>query len=201
MSDKYKVDSPIGKSNNWSIEQFEVTEDQAAIERIRSMFNGGRGVPAGKYTALKRNGQIIMSDTPNEIWDLLSIIRNAKEHVLINGLGLGMVLKACLNNEKVTHVTVIENSLDVIYLVGEYFEDKYSDKLIIVFGDAFNYKPPVNVRYGAVWHDIWDNICTDNLLGMHKLHRKYGKRTNWQGSWCRDLCEKYAKQDKMNGFD
>jgi len=182
MFDKYKVDLPIGKSNNWSIEQFEVTENQAAIERMRSMFTGGRGVPAGKYTALKRNGQIIMSDTPDEIQDQLSIIRNAKDTVLINGLGLGMVLKACLDNEKVTHVTVVENSIDVIHLVGKYFEDKYSDKLTIVFGDAFDYKPPANIRYGAVWHDIWDNICTDNLPEMHKLHRKYGRRTDWQGS-------------------
>jgi len=193
MYDEYKVDLPIGESNNWSIEQFEVSEDQAAIERIRSMFDGGRGVPAGKYTALKRNGQTIMSDTPDEIRDLFSIIRNARDHVLINGLGLGMVLKACLDNEAVTHVTVIENSLDVIHLVGKYYEDRYGDKLTIIFGDAFDYNPPVNTKYGAVWHDIWDNICTDNLPEMHKLHRKYGRRTYWQGSWCRDMCERYAR--------
>ena len=191
MYDKYKVDLPTGKSNNWSIEQFEVTEDQAAIERIRSMFNGGRGVPPGKYTALKRNGQTIMSDTPDEIRDHLSIIRNARDHVLINGLGIGMVLKACLDNESVNHVTVIENSLDVIHLVGKYYEDRYGDKLTIIFDDAFDYKPPVNIQYGAIWHDIWDNICTDNLPEMHKLHRKYGRRTDWQGSWCRNMCERY----------
>lgn len=195
MYDKYKVNTPIGKSNNWSIEQFEVTEDQAAIERMRSVFNGGRGVPPGKYTALKRNGQIIMSDTPDEIRDNLSIISNAKDHVLINGLGLGVVLKACLDNESVTHVTVIENSLDVIQLVYKHYKDKYGDKLTVIFSDAFDYKPPVNIRYGAVWHDIWDNICTNNLPEMHKLHRKYGRRTNWQGSWCRELCERYNKSN------
>ena len=193
MYEQYKVDLTIGKSNNWSIEQFEVGKENADFERIRSMFNGGRGVPAGKYTALKRNGQTIMSDTPDEIRDLFSIIKNAREHVLINGLGLGVVLKACLDNEAVTHVTVIENSLDVIHLVGTYYEDRYGDKLTIIFGDAFDYKPPVNIKYGAVWHDIWDNICTDNLPEMHKLHRKYGRRAYWQGSWCRDVCELHAK--------
>lgn len=194
MYEKYKVNIPTGKSNNWSVECFEVTKEQAAIERMRSMFNGGRGVPTGKYTSLKRNGQIIMSDTPDEIGDQISIIRNAKGHVLINGLGLGCVLAACLDKETVTHVTVIENSLDVIHLVGKYYEEKYGDKLTIIFGDAFDYKPPVNIRYGAVWHDIWDNICTDNLHEMHKLHRKYGRRTDWQGSWCRELCERYKQE-------
>lgn len=196
MYEQYKVDLPTGKSNNWIIEHFEVTKGQAAIERIKSMFNGGRGVPPGIYTALKRNSQTIMSDTPDEIKDHLSIINNARGHVLINGLGLGMILKACLDNKAVTHVTVVENSLDVIHLVGKYYEDKYGDKLTIVFDDAFEYKPPVNIRYGAVWHDIWENICTDNLSEMHKLHRKYGKHTDWQGSWCRDICEKYAKMTK-----
>ena len=192
MYEKYKVDLPIGKSNNWSIEHFEVSKKDADFERIRSMFNGGRGVPAGKYTALKRNGQTIMSDTPDEIKDILPMVRNATGNILINGLGMGIVLKACLDNQKVTHVTVVENSLDVIHLVGKYYEDKYGDRLTIVFGDAFDYKPPVNVRYGAVWHDIWDNICGDNLPEMHKLHRKYGRRTDWQGSWCRDICERHA---------
>ena len=192
MYEKYKVDLPIGKSNNWSIEHFEVSTKDADFERIGSMFNGGRGVPAGKYTALKRNGQTIMSDTPDEIRDILPMVRNATGNILINGLGMGVVLKACLDNKKVTRVTVLENSLDVIYLVGKYYEDKYGDRLTIVFGDAFDYKPPVNVRYGAVWHDIWDNICGDNLPDMHKLHRKYGRRTDWQGSWCRRMCERHA---------
>jgi hypothetical protein len=31
-------------------------------------------------------------------------------------------------------------------------------------------------RYDMVWHDIWDDICSDNLEGMAKLHRKYGDR-------------------------
>ncbi len=196
MYEQYKVDVPTNKSNNWSIEQFEVTEDQAAIERMRSMFSGGRGVPVGKYTALKRNGQIIMSDTPDEINDLSPIIRNAKDHVLINGLGLGIAIKACLDNEKVTHVTVVENSPDVIQLTGTHYKDKYGDKLTIILDNAFSYKPPVNIRYGAVWHDIWDNICVDNLPEMHKLHRKYGRRAYWQDSWCRGMCERYAKSNK-----
>ena len=195
MSDKYKVNIPSGKSGNWSVEQFEVTEDQAAIERMRSMFSGGRGVAAGEYTSLKYKNQIIMSDTPDEIRDHSTMIRMARGNILINGLGIGMVLQACLNKDVVNHVTVVEKSSDVIKLVGEYYKEKYGDKLTIVHEDAFTYKPDKNERYDAVWHDIWANITTDNLPEMHKLHRKYGKKTEWQGSWCRSTCERYKKEE------
>lgn len=60
----------------------------------------------------------------------------------------------------------------------------------IINADAFAYKPPKSKRYGAVWHDIWANICADNLPEMHKLHRKYGRIADWQGSWCRWQCER-----------
>ena len=196
MYTNYQVNLSEGESGNWKIERFEVTKEQAAIERMRSMFNGGRGVPAGVYTALKYKGQIIMSDTPDEIRDHFSIIRMASGHVLLNGLGLGMVLKACMEKDSVTHITVIENSSDVIKLSGKYYKEKYGDKLTIIHADAFEYKPPKNIRYGAVWHDIWAYISEDNLPEMHKLHRKYGRKTNWQGSWCRESCERYRERDR-----
>ena len=60
--------------------------------------------------------------------------------------------------------------------------------------DALEYKPPRGEQYDVVWHDIWPNICTDNLPEMHKLHRKYGRRCNWQGSWCRAEHEYYRER-------
>ena len=195
MCEDYKVEVPIGRCGNWSIEEFKVTEEQAEAERLQSLFNGGRGVPTGTYTALKRNKYLIMSDTPNEIRDHLSIIEEAKDHVLLNGLGIGLVLQAVIEKPEVTHVTVIEKSKDVIALVGLFYQEKYKDKLTIICADAFDWKPPKNQRFGAVWHDIWSDICADNLPEMKKLHRKYGRKTDWQGSWCREECEDAKKQE------
>ena len=166
------------------------------IERIRSATHGGRGVPAGKYTALRHNNHTIMSDTPDEIRDHFQMISAAKGDVLINGLGLGVVLKACMEKENVTHVTVVEKSIDVINLCGEYYKKIYGDQLTIVHGDAFEYKPQKNKKYGAVWHDIWPTITSDNLPEIHKLHRKYGRHTNWQGSWARSLCERQRGKEQ-----
>jgi len=189
MSDEYKVNIPEGKSGDWEVKRFTVTEEQAKFDMMRGMFHGGRYTPAGTYTSIQRNGKIIMSDTPNEIRDHYQIIRMARGKVLINGLGIGMVLGAVLAKPEVTHVTVIDLSPDVISLVGNYYKQKYGDKVEIICADAFTWKPPKNVRYDVVWHDIWDDICSDNLPEMAKLHRKYGKCCDWQDSWAKYQCK------------
>lgn len=171
---------------------FEITEKDVAISNMRAMFKPGcRTISPGRYKRLTCNGTVIMSNTPSEIRDHLSFIWEAKKggHILINGLGLGVALIAILESDKVESITVIEKSKDVIDLVGPSFS---TDKRVnIIHADAFDWKPPKGASYNAVWHDIWDNICTDNLLEMTKLHRKYGKKAKWQGSWCKELCKRY----------
>jgi hypothetical protein len=39
----------------------------------------------------------------------------------------------------------------------------------------------------VAWHDVWANICEDNLPLMARLHRRYGRRVNWQGSWSKEV--------------
>jgi len=144
-----------------------------------------------------------MSDTPDEMRDHLSIVNHATGRVLINGLGLGMVLKNILLKPEVFEVTVIEIDQDLIDLVGprlgwpNYVLDH---RVSIICADALTWKPPKGKRYNAVWHDIWDDICTDNLDQMKYLTRKYGQYSDWQGSWCRGLCEQQLKKEqKMFG--
>ena len=190
---KIDVTVPDGESGNWRVESFTITEDEAKFENMRSAFsftNRGRYVYPGDYKRLMRGGTIVMSNTAAEIDDHSKFINIAKRmggHVLINGLGLGVCLKAILESDKVEKITVIEKSQDVINLVGNSF---LPDKRVVIHHcDALEYKPPKNERYAAVWHDIWDYITPENLPDMHKLHRKYGRRCEWQGSWARWLCE------------
>ena len=184
---------PDGKQGAWSVETFTVSESEAKLERARAMFSfssRGRGVPEGNYKALKRNGSTIMSNTPDEISDQLEFIRKAKTggHILINGLGLGVTLTAILKSDTIESVTVIEKSQDVISLVApSFFNDT---RVKIICADALEYKPPRGVHYSAVWHDIWDNICSDNIPEMTKLHKKYRRKTAWQGSWCKHECQR-----------
>lgn len=195
MNYKYiKVDVPKGRSGDWSIEKFTVNEDEANNHNMMSVFSfsgGQRYIIAGEYTKLVRNGTIVMSDTPAEIGDHIFFINEATGNVLINGLGLGLVIEALFQKKEVKSITVIEKSLDVINLVSEHYKNKCpkDKKLNVIHADALEYKPEKDKKYNAVWHDIWDYICGDNLEKMKTLHRKYGRKTNWQGSWCRSQCE------------
>ena len=195
----YQVDIPEGEYANWKVERFEVSEEEAKFHNLRCALNPRlryRTIVPGTYTRLCRPGifgpEPIMSDTPAEIHDLREVIARAKGQVLINGLGLGVVVSAVLEKHDpnllhtVDHVTVIEINEDVIKLVGDSLSAKYGDRLTIVCADALEYTPLRGSRYDVVWHDIWDNICGDNWESMSKLHRKYGRRCGWQGSWCRE---------------
>lgn len=194
--DKYKVNVPEGKSGNWEVRCFSVSKEDAEFGALRSIFKGGRYTPVGDYTGLYHCDNVIMSDTPDEIRDHMSFIHRATGNVLINGLGIGMVLQAVLNKPEVTHVTVIEISSDVISLVAPHYQNQFGDRLTIIENDALKYKPPKGIRYNAIWHDIWPNICTDNLEEMKILHRKYGHCCNWQGSWSKELLKRYQRQEK-----
>jgi len=210
--EQYKVDVPKGRSGAWAIEHFEITEKEAKFSQLRAAINTsgrGRSVTAGTYTNLVHyitsdQGLVshvvtIMSDTEAEIRDHLRVIYKAKGHVLIHGLGIGMVAKACLSKPEVTSVTVVELQPDVIKLVGPWLEGiaaKANKRLTIIQGDAFTWKPPKEQKWDIVWHDVWNEICTDNLPQMSKLHRRFGKRCSWQDSWSRELLQVYRREER-----
>jgi len=191
VSDKYKVDIPEGRSGDWRVERFTVSPEHASMERVRALSNGGRFVPEGTYTGLYRGQVVVMSDTPDEIRDHREAIFQAKGKCLVNGLGLGVVARAMLETPEVEHVTVVEKSVDVIDLVGAHLLLEYQiERLEIIHKDCFDFQPEKGERWNVVWHDIWDYLCEDNLPEMHRLHRKYGRRCDWQGSWGRDYIER-----------
>lgn len=192
------VPVPVGVSGEWRIEEFEVVDDSLGEIRAILKRDPFEHVPPGKYKRLMRNSDVIMSNTPMEIETNIDFIRNAKGNVLINGLGMGMVLTAILDKPEVESVTVIESSPDVIALTGPTFIDH--PKLTIINCCAFEYKPPKGKRYDAVWHDIWDYLCGDNVAEMRRLHRKYSRRSEWQGSWGYRICLNLLDRANRSGW-
>jgi hypothetical protein len=106
---------------------------------------------------------------------------------------LGMVADLMLQKKEVTHVTVVELDPDVIQLTARWLRKKHitNDRLTIIQGNALTYKHIAGTKWNVVWHDIWPDISEENLTDMHKLHRSFGGRCDWQGSWARELCERY----------
>ena len=192
---RYLVDVPPGTLGDCAVDRFTVSQADAELSSLRAAIafgQGGRAVPAGTYTRLCVNGCLLMTDTPAEISDHFDPFHHGRGPCLVNGLGLGVTVNGLLMKPDVTHVTVVEINQDVIRLVGEHWKARYDDRLDIIQADALTYRPPKGTRYGYVWHDIWPAICADNLDDMKHLHRRYGRRSDRQGSWCRAACQYQA---------
>jgi hypothetical protein len=198
---------PEGESGKWSVRKFSVSKDDADFGRMRAAFSAsslGRYVPEGEYTGLYIGDSVMMSDTPDELCDHIKAYMQARGTCLISGLGLGCITEGMLKktssdgNIAVEKVIVLEKSEDVIKLVGPYLLDRYGDRLEIRNVDALEYKSPRGERYDVVWHDIWLNICLDNLDDMSRLHRKYGRKADWQGSWQRERLMYLNRMQKKN---
>ena len=189
---KIEINVPDGISGEWKVESFVVSKQDSDFMKIRSIFQNGRGsLSEGKYKRLKRNGTVVMSNVPDEINDCLDFLYKAHGHILINGLGIGVLVKYLLEKDNVKSITIIEKSQDVIKLSAPtYLKD---NRVEIINSDSFIWNPPLGMRWNYVWHDIWDYITSDNLPEMHKLHRKYGKRCDYQESWCMRQCKQQMK--------
>lgn len=205
MVDFTKSTVPEGSSGNWAVVKFAVSRHDADFANLRASIHGRsyEQIKAGEYTRLIRKTPdstwetLVMSDTPMEQATSRWFVRSAEGHVLINGLGLGLVAIAVATKPDVRSVLIVELAQDVIDLVAPTILAA-SPKITIVQGDAFTFKPPLPVWNGGPyggkfdwgWHDIWDNICGDNLEQMKKLHRRYGRWVKHQMSWGRDILER-----------
>lgn len=187
----FRCDLPESSRGPWTIEQFEVELD---LQNLR-MMRDGRGCYPGRYTRLAHKTRgVVMSDTTAEIADHFVPYRLARGRVLLHGLGLGCLLKAVLTKSDVAHIDVVEIDPDIIHMVGPHFDDP---RVTIHAGDCFTYKWPPNTKWDVVWHDVWDEVTTDNLPQMTKLHRRFGHRSNWQDSWCKSLCQHYRRSHAL----
>lgn len=193
MNRWYRSRIPEGKSGNWEVKKFTLTKDDLKFD-FENRATGRQAVP-GEYTKLTRGGEVIMSDTPAEIRDH-NELEDYKGTVLVHGLGLGVAVELLLMQKEVTHVTVIEQSPDVLALVERTLTERWGKKrLAILHGDAFQWKPK-GARFDHVWSDIWDAICSDNLPEMRRLRMMWARRTRQHGFWCRMECLLARQRDR-----
>jgi predicted membrane-bound spermidine synthase len=176
---------PEAEIRSATLQHIEITQEQSDFSRIRAAAgNRSEYVPAGQYVRLLIDGSLVMSDTLMEQSSHLSFVYSARGDVLIAGLGIGMCVLAILDKENVDSVTVVEKNEDVIELIGQYIQH---EKLTIIHGDIFEWKPDKGVKYDTIWFDIWSDACTDNLTEIARLHQrgKFWKRStrSFMGSW------------------
>lgn len=192
---------PEGQHGIARVEHFEVPKHASmmtAINMRRDSF-----VPEGKYARLYVGNTLFMSDTDMEKRTNYEVVHRAHGHVLIAGLGLGLILVPILRKKEVTAVTVIEKYPDVVALVAPQFNDP---RLNIITVDIHEWMPPKGQKFNVIYFDIWSDQSTDDLEEMGKLHRRFAPRMDraddqrWMNSWRRDILLADKRAEKRNGW-
>lgn len=191
------VDLPEGELDGVAVRRFEVGRDR--LEYFIHMLRAeGRGAHPGVYTMLTLDGHLWMSDTTAERRDhfepLYQMWKNDARRVLVNGLGLGMIVKAALTLPSVEHIDVVEVDPRVAKLVGSHYEA--SGRVQIHVCDAYDQAKlwPRGTRWDVGWSDIWSELSEDHLWDMARLNRSYGQRCDWHACWGQDVIRRHMQQ-------
>lgn len=179
------------KGENFALMKFAVTEEDVLKAKRNDWYGEYNDFVPGEYIKLVDLNSVfqdvIMSDTPMERKTNLDLYSKANGHVLIAGLGIGMVLLAIQDKPEVTKITVVEKYQEVIDMVAPQLP--LNEKVEIVQSDIFDYKPARGMKFDTIYMDIWTNIIGDDYKEHLSLGRKFKRRLNnenpeaWFGSW------------------
>lgn len=184
---------PNGKKGNVEVDEF--TVDEAEVRRVRMQaIMGGYGqeycgFEAGTYKRLLIDNKTMMSTTDMERQSNRDIMYKANGHVFIAGLGLGMILLPIQAKKDVRTVTVVENNINVIELVGKKLP--LNKKVKIIHCDVFNYTP--DRVFDTVYFDIWNRISSENWEQMKELTKKFKNKVNRANERC--VITSWRKED------
>lgn len=119
-----------------------------------------------EFPAIREDGRVWMTVTPNEINTILPAVAQSRGKVLTYGLGLGYYAFHCLLKDEVESVTVVERNPAVIDMFRRHLLPFFprQEALHIVQADAFDYAANIMPHEGFdtvftdLWHDVADGL-------------------------------------------
>jgi hypothetical protein len=193
----FKVDLPEINEDGFRVSKFDTRDPEWAINNIRYAMDG-RGTEPGEYTMLVVDGVLWMSDTNAEAVDhygfWLWVQRHRAKRILINGLGMGCIVHSLLAFDFVQRIDIVEFDQRVIDVIGAHYTN--DPRVHITHADAYEQTKqwPKGTTWDAAWHDIWPDLCEDNLPEMKRLHQSYGTRVKHQESWGKEYIIRMRQQ-------
>jgi hypothetical protein len=179
---------PEGSCGTAKIEHFTISPKEAGLSALRAALNGRPSsmVTPGRHARLLVDGEIMMSDTRMEKDSNVHLVEMARGHLLLGGLGLGMVVWPLLAKKPALHsLTILEINPDVISLAGRHLPR--DNRLEIIQADVFKWSPSKRLpKFNSVYFDIWPNICTSNRSEANKLYSRalsWMAPRAWIGNW------------------
>ena len=184
------------------ISQYEFKHEENPLFNLRALRdgNGLMYMYDGKYVRLHINSELVMSDTHMELQSNAEFVIRANGHILIAGLGLGLIIKNILNKPDIKSITVIEIYQDVIDIVSDKFND---NRITYIHDNIFDWKPEKGIKYDTIYFDIWSEISIDNLYEIKTLHNKfkyYVNRNNpnhYMNSWLKEYLQNKKRQERQ----
>ena len=135
-----------------------VTDAQGRVFPQMGWFSGEFSFPA-----IREDGRVWMTVTPNEINTIQPAVQQTRGKVLTYGLGLGYYAFHALLREDVSSVTVVEKNPQVIdvfrRLLLPFFPRQ--DDLRIIEADAFDHAEHAmpQEHYDTVFTDLWHDVA------------------------------------------
>ena len=209
LVDQMTVTVPEGVSGEVRIERFEITERAVRLASINPRHTYRSQTPAGTYTRLVKGRTLWMSDTRAERHDHIAFLRAAKyagngAHILVSGLGIGMVLTPLLTFQNVERVDVIEIDEDVIKLAGPHYAalaDEHGIAFQIHHADVFDGPKAINAatkRWDVAYHDVWATYSADTYNEHKNVRRKFGRVAGQQLCWLDDEVRRLAQRERRD---
>jgi hypothetical protein len=161
---------PEGKLGDFEIKhEHKPAGAEFRLASARTMIMGGDAGGVVRYASptrwhmLLENGGVWMSDIPIEQAQHDEVLKRIRSgSVLIGGLGLGYAATILAQRPRISRVTVVERSDNVIGLVWKHLlKDKPETrrKLTIVHADLFEYlqAQPKRPAFTNAFYDIWQS--------------------------------------------
>ena len=181
---------PNGESGDYKIQSCTTTTG----EQSWLTYVDYKGLTGGPYTVLYRkysgswgtNWINIMQVTEAEYSEHDWLTPRMSGHVLLAGLGIGMIHIPLLASSDVTSVTVVEKEQDVIDLV---WDDCAKDsRFTLVCDDIHTWDPDASdglptTTWDVGWFDTW--LTHEESLDsyMNRINQKYGSYVSEIGGW------------------
>jgi spermidine synthase len=129
----------------------------------------------------------------------VELLVSARGHVLIGGLGLGLVIKPLLADPDVWSVTVLDKNPQVYKIMEPYLATwRGRQKLKVVIKDAAKWKPLASdiQLFDTIYMDIWPTVTAMNIPSMVRLRKHYKPfltEGGFYGNWAESECFRLAK--------
>ena len=172
---------------------YQLSSTNYVDSRVLNFYNYSGSLERESVVCLSnKSNECIMSSNLFERLTNQNFIDTVKGDVIIFGLGLGLIIFPLLEDEEVTSITVIDNSIDIINNIGPIIKNyDVNDKLTIIQGDAFTYYQQLNdVKFDIMYFDYWnivDSTIYNDMETLKELYKNNIKDTGQIMYWCEDL--------------